>query len=87
MDSLLWAKFHSGFRLQYLKDNTPVDQDVCRKYYVYFNENEIDSLNVCLKLNLNECGSPFFKKLQVFYNNQLKYDGGGSQTVNLDIEK
>lgn len=86
LDPSYSRKGRAGFNLQYDKVNTPVDQDVCRKYYVYFNENDIDSLNVCLKINLDECEHSFFKESQVFYNNQLKYDGGGKM-VNLIIVK
>lgn len=45
------------------------NKDVCKKYYLHFNENESDSLEVCFKARKTACGS-VFDYLKVSRNGQ-----------------
>jgi len=64
-------------------DPDPVTQEVCKKYFLYLNYNDTDTLQTCFTARRDGC--LYFNRFQAYYNDSLVFTKQGSQLVQFSI--
>lgn len=63
------------------------NQEMCKKYFLYFHKDDTDTMDVCYTAKFNSCGEPSFNYVNIKYNDVLKFEGGGGNFVPADVDK
>jgi hypothetical protein len=67
--------FLYSFRIRYIykdgEDESAFNMEKCKRYYLYLNKNDTDTLDLCFTAENLKCKGQGFKEFKVFYNSSL----------------
>jgi hypothetical protein len=68
-------------------DKGTLNKRIERRYYMYFNYQDIDTIDVAFEMKLNDCDEQIMKYFKVAYNDSVYYDAPTERTPNIDFIK
>lgn len=61
--------------LDYFTDRNVVNQRITRRYYMYFDYMDIDTIDLAFEMRIDKCDRQIMKYFKVAYNDSVYYDG------------
>jgi hypothetical protein len=64
-----------GFCFISESDKGKVDQKISKRFYMYFDQNDIDTIDIAFNTSYDECHNQLLKYFKVAYNDSVYFDG------------
>jgi hypothetical protein len=85
-ESFLYS-FQIRYIYEYGEDESAFNAEKCKRYYLYLNQNDTDTLDLCFTAENLKCNGQWFKEFKVLYNSKLIYQKQKSTVFDIDIKK
>jgi hypothetical protein len=83
--------FSYSFLIKYIykdgEDESAFNMEKCKRYYLYLNQNDTDTLDICFTAENLRCKGQGFKEFKVFYNAKLIPQNQQESAFDINIKK